>query len=544
MSERKVGSVTYQEVGEEYFKNRGLRRHAGVWSLWALGVGAVISGEYYGWNFGLGTGGFGGLAIAGVFMAVMYYGLVYSIAEMSPALPHTGGAYSFARSAMGPWGGFLTGLAENMEYVITPAVVVGAMALLMQEIVAGLFDVTGDPFWNSLPFWALIFYVIFVGINVVGIEATMRFTVTITVLSIAVLAFFFLAAIFSGKLDFNLWTNVSKSGELIPGGGGPWFPHAVSGIFKSLPFAIWFFLAIEEVPLAAEESMDPRRDVPKGSVLAMHTLLIAAILTLIFNTALPGGAFLYGGSAFPLLDGLYAIFGKGTATELLGLLFMIGLVASFFTIIFAYGRNTYSLSRAGYFPKFLSQTHGVRKTPHVALIAGALVGYAVFFLYWWLQEQELGAEIVAALLYMAVFGAVISYILQMTSFVLLRQKLPNIERPYRSRWGVPGAVIAGLLAAISLVAIFLNEDYRPGVYGVAIYYVLGVLYFAIAGRNRLVLSPEEEFALTQGEHGIPQEAGYTTSREEQEAILGGGAPRVPSAPSAASTQPPSETPSG
>jgi ethanolamine permease len=541
MSERKVGSVTYQEVGEEYFKNRGLRRHAGVWSLWALGVGAVISGEYYGWNFGLGTGGFGGLAIAGVFMAVMYYGLVYSIAEMSPALPHTGGAYSFARSAMGPWGGFLTGLAENMEYVITPAVVVGAMALLMQEIVAGLFDVTGDPFWNSLPFWALIFYVIFVGINVVGIEATMRFTVTITVLSIAVLAFFFLAAIFSGKLDFNLWTNVSKSGELIPGGGGPWFPHAVSGIFKSLPFAIWFFLAIEEVPLAAEESMDPRRDVPKGSVLAMHTLLIAAILTLIFNTALPGGAFLYGGSAFPLLDGLYAIFGKGTATELLGLLFMIGLVASFFTIIFAYGRNTYSLSRAGYFPKFLSQTHGVRKTPHVALIAGALVGYAVFFLYWWLQEQELGAEIVAALLYMAVFGAVISYILQMTSFVLLRQKLPNIERPYRSRWGVPGAVIAGLLAAISLVAIFLNEDYRPGVYGVAIYYVLGVLYFAIAGRNRLVLSPEEEFALTQGEHGIPQEAGYTTSREEQEAILGGGAP---SAPSAASTRPPSETPSG
>ena len=222
---------------------------------------------------------------------------------------------------------------------------------------------------------------------------------------------------------------------------------------------------------------------------------------------------------------------------------MIGLVASFFTIIFAYGRNTYSLSRAGYFPKFLSQTHGVRKTPHVALIAGAVVGYAVFLLVWVLQQQELGAQIVAALLNMAVFAAVISYILQMTSFVLLRAKLPNIERPYRSKWGVPGAVIAGLLAATSLVAIFLNEAYRPGVYGVAIYYVLGVLYFAIAGRNRLVLSPEEEFALTQGEHGIPQAEGYTTSRAEQEAILGGGAP-TPSAPTAASTQPPSETPSG
>ena len=208
--------------------------------------------------------------------------------------------------------------------------------------------------------------------------------------------------------------------------------------------------------------MDPRRDVPRGSVWGMHTLLIAAILVLIFNSALPGGAFLYGASGFPLLDGLYAIFGQNSATELLGLLFMVGLVASFFTIIFAYGRNTFSLSRAGYFPKFLSQTHGVRKTPHVALIAGAVVGYAVFFLVWALQQQELGAQIVAALLNMAVFAAVISYIMQMVSFVLLRQKLPNIERPYRSKWGVPGAVIAGLLAATSLVAIFLNEAYRPG----------------------------------------------------------------------------------
>jgi ethanolamine permease len=437
---------------------------------------------------------------------------------------------------MGPWGGFLTGLAENMEYVITPAVVVGAMGLLWQQIIVGLFsagghfdaagNVVGAAWWNSLPFWWLVFYIIFVGINIVGIEATMRFTVFITISSIAVLAFFFLAAIFSGKLDFSLWTNVkSVAGEakLVPGGGGPWLPFGIEGIFKSLPFAIWFFLAIEEVPLAAEESMDPRRDVPKGSVLAMHTLLIAAILTLIFNTALPGGAFLFGTSGFPLLDGFKAIFGAtGKTAYVLGLLFMIGLIASFFTIIFAYGRNTYSLSRAGYFPSFLSRTHGQRKTPHVALIAGAVVGYAVAVLVFVLQQKSLGAGIVAALLNMAVFAAVISYILQMTSFVLLRRNLPDIERPYRSRWGVPGAVIAGGLAAVSLVAMWLNAGYVKGLYGVAAYYILGVIYFAIAGRHKLVLSPEEEFALTQGSHGVPGQAGYETSSEEQESILGGG----------------------
>ena len=360
----------------------------------------------------------------------------------------------------------------------------------------------------------------------------MRFTVTITVLSIAVLVFFFIAAIISGKLDFSLWTNIAKDGGEIPGGGGSWLPFGLSGVFKSLPFAIWFFLAIEEVPLAAEESMDPRRDVPKGSVWAMHTLLIAAILTLVINTALPGGAFLYGQSGFPLLDGLYAIFGKGSAVELLGLLFVIGLVASFFTIIFAYGRNTYSLSRAGYFPQFLSKTHGTRKTPYVALIAGAVVGYVVSYVVYLLQQKELGTQIVAALLNMAVFAAVISYILQMTSFVILRRNMPNIDRPYRSKWGVPGAVIAGTLAAISLIAIFLNEAYRPGLYGVAAYYVLGVLYFAIAGRHRLVLSPEEEFALTLGERGVPGQEGYSTSKEEQESILRAGseAPAQPSGP--------------
>ena len=536
MSERKHGSVTYREVGEDYFEKRGLRRHAGVWSLWALGVGAVISGDFYGWNFGLSVGGFGGLLIATAIIAVMYYGLCYSIAEMSPALPHTGGAYSFARSAMGPWGGFLTGLAENMEYVITPAVVVGAMGLLMQELVISIFDVTGDPWWNSEPVWWLVFYAIFVWINVVGIEATMRFTVAITVLALGVLAIFYVSALVSGKFDASLWFNIPDGGgEPLADGGGPFLPFGISGIFKALPFAIWFYLAIEEVPLAAEESMDPRRDVPRGTVLGMHTLLLASVLTLFINSGVDGGAAAIGESGTPLFDGFIGVFGEGFAAEILALFGLIGLIASFFTIIYAYGRNTYSLSRAGYFPKFLSVTHGERKTPHVALIAGAIVGYLVILLVWYLQRQggEAAAQVVAAVLNMAVFAAVISYAMQSLSFIMLRQKLPNIARPYRSKWGVPGAAIAGIIAVVALVSIFLNEDYRPGVYGVAIYYVLGVLYFAIAGRNRLVLSPEEEFALTAGERGVPQES-YETSKEAQSQILGTGSTSV----EAASTPPP------
>src|SRR5215216_3364804 len=505
---RKVGSVSYQEAGTDYFGKRQLRRHAAFWSLWSLGVAAVISGDFYGWNLGLDAGGFGGLLIAMVIITVMYYGLCYSIAEMSPALPHTGGAYSFARSAMGPWGGFITGLAENIEYVITPAVVVGAMGFLMHDIMVGLFDLAGSPWWNSPVTWWAVFYVVFVAINIIGIEATMRFTVVINILALGILGFFFITVLASGKLDTSLWTNIKPDA-----GGSTFLPHGIGGIFPALPFAIWFYLAIEELPLAAEESHDPKRDVPRATIYGLLTLVVTGFLVLFLNSGIAPGSEALADSGEPLLDGLKTIFGSGTSASLLGLLAVAGLVASFHTIIFAYGRNTYSLSRAGYFPKWLSVTHPTRNTPHIALIAGAVVGYALAVLLYELGQSEgaLAGKIVGALLYMAVFGAVVSYFMQCLSFIMLRRNLPNIERPFRSPVGIYGAAIAGAIALVSLISLYLNEDYRPGVYGTLIYFLLGIVYFAVAGRHRLVLSPEEEFAMTRGEHGNPQLEGYGTT---------------------------------
>ena len=493
-SQRKRGSVTYREVGDAYFDQRGLKRHAGVWSLWALGVAAVISGDFSGWNLGIGFGGWGGLVVATVFITIMYIGLCYSIAEMSPALPHTGGAYSFGRSALGPWGGFITGLAENIEYVLTPAVVVFFAGFYLQSSVEILFDVSVPQ-----PWWWLILYVIFVGLNIVGIEATMRFSVVICLLSLAILAVFFIGAI--GHFDSSLLTEIPPEE-----GNSSFLPFGISGIFKALPYAIWFYLAIEELPLAAEESMDPKRDIPRGTLLGLLTLIITGGLVLVLNPGIPPGAQEIGQSGEPLLDGFKTIFGSSEKlAALFGLFAVIGIVASFHTIIYAYGRNIFSLSRAGYFPHWMSITHGTRKTPWLALILGGVVGYiAAFILY----RQESGSDVGAALLNMAVFGAVISYFMQMLSFILLRRNLPNIDRPYRSPIGVAGAAIAGVIALTSLIALYLDDAYRPAVYGVAIWFVIGLLYFAIAGRNRLVLSPEEEFAVSRGEKGHPERGGY------------------------------------
>jgi len=501
--ERTIGAVTYREAEAGYFEQRRLRRFAGVWSLWALGVAAVISGDFFGWNFGLGQAGFGGLLIATLVITVMYFGLCWSIAEMSPALPHTGGAYSFSRSAMGPWGGFATGVAETIEYVVTPAVIVTGIGFYMQTIVDDLFGVSIDT-W----IWWAIFYLIFLLLNVAGIEATMKFTVFICLLSLGILAVFYIGAI--PNFDFDLLTNIEPEGD-----NSKWIPFGVDGIFFALPFAIWFYLAIEELPLAAEESHDPKRDIPRGTIYGLITLVVTGFLILFLNTGIEPGAAVIGESGEPLLEGLKTIFGDGTSASLLGLIAVAGLVASFHTIIFAYGRNIFSLSRAGYYPHFLSITHGKRQTPYVALAAGAVIGYGLALLLDQAGRHGwLGGNVGAALLYMAVFGAVISYAMQCFSFIILRRKFPHIERPYRSPVGEWGAAIAAVIALVALVAMFWNADYRAGVYGVAIFYVVALGYFALIGRNRLVLSPEEEFALTGGEHGHPETEGYGTTRVE------------------------------
>jgi ethanolamine permease len=480
---QRADDAAYVAVEDGYFERRELRRYARVGSLWALGVGAVISGDFFGWNFGLAAGGFGGLLVATAIITVMYLGLCFSVAEMSPALPHAGGAYSFARTAMGPWGGYVTGLAENMEYILTPAVIVVGIGGYLGAIFGT------PPEWA--PAWWAAAYGCFVGLNVAGVEVTFKFTVVITALALGILAVFYV-----GALPHVDVLRYALDVEPEPG-QSRFLPHGWGGVLGALPFAIWFYLAIEELPLAAEEAHDPARDMPRGMILGILTLVVCAFATLILNTSIAPGAAALSKSDEPLFLGLRTIFGEGLGARILALVAVSGLVASFHSIIFAYGRQIFSLSRAGYFPRWLSLTHPTRKTPHVALWVGAVLGYGAACLIHFLGSEH---PVGAVLLNMAVFGAVISYGLQMVSFLILRRRFPRLERPYRSAWGVPGAVVALTIAAATLVTLFVSDPvYQKVVVGAAIWFSLGIAYFALIGRRHLVLAPEERFAAEQAE---------------------------------------------
>lgn len=486
----RFSSVRYGSIDGRYFNRRSLRRYAGVWSLWALGVGAVISGNFFGWNFGLAAGGFGGLAVATAIVALMYFCMSLSIAEMAPAIPHTGGAYSFARTGLGSWAGFATGLAECIEYILTPAVIVVGIGGYIGSVVNSVFGMD-----VAAPVWWLIFYLVFIGINVAGVEAAFRAAVLLTILALGILAVFWVSAAFHFSWDMVL--------NIEPGlGNSRWLPLGWLGIAQAMPFAIWFYLAIEQIPLASEESRRPSRDIPEALKWGIITLIVASLLTLLLSSAVAPGAEGMGNSEEPLLLAFETIYGSGLGSTVLALAAVAGLVASFHAIIYAYGRRIYSLSRAGYLPRWLSLTQGGNQTPHLALMGGALVGYLVALLIEYGEEWfGAGVPVGAVLLNMAVFGAVIAYIMQMVSFVRLRQRYPGLYRPYVSPLGIAGATIAAVIACATLVFLFFNSDYRLGIFGCAIFFAGGLLYFALFSRRRLVHSPEESFALRLEEEG-------------------------------------------
>ena len=479
-----TGFVRYQNVGAEYLEKRTLQKKASWISLWALGVGAVISGEYFGWNFGLASGGFWGLTIATALMATMYVCMVFCISELTAALPHAGGFYSFTRSAFGPLGGFICGVTDTIEYVLTVSVTVVAVAGYLQPLAPSV------PLWV----WWVACYAVFLSINIFGVALTLSSQLWLTLIAIVVLFVFGAGVLQQGAFHVASLFNVAPD----PGHSAYGLPKGIFGIFAAFPFAIWWYLAIESLPLAAEETHNVVRDVPKALITGIFTLLGLSLLVLLLNTGIAGGADAMGKSAAPMSDGLIAIFGKGALSTTLIIAAVAGLLTTIHGSIYAYGRAIFALSRAGYFPRILSIT-GKKKTPWLALLAGGGIGLACVFL---IDSFGATSKLGAALLNMAVFGAVISYSIVMLAYIKLKLTRKDLERPYKSPLGIFGAILGTVLALVALGACFANSDFRPAVWATAIFLIVAIAYFMVYSRTRLVAqAPEEQVALRRAAHG-------------------------------------------
>jgi ethanolamine permease len=438
-----MASVTSHACHTIYMPNQtktepiALNRSLGPFMLWGMGVGLVISGMYFGWNLGLEQGGTLGFGIATFFVIILYTTFTYSYTELACAIPKAGGAFDYAHKALGEKMGFICGIAQIIEFVFAPpaiAAAIGAYFHIYFPTVPGILI-------------AIIAYVLFTALNIIGVKLAATFELFITLFAVAELL------LFAGLTlpHFNAG-NFTRNA----------LPHGYSGIFASIPFAIWFFLAIEGLANLAEETIEPQKNIKKGFGWALLTLIVLCILTFVSAVGVDGWErIVYTPSGetsdSPLPLALSAVLGSDHLLyHLLIGIGLMGLVASFHGIILAAGRATFEFGRVGYFPRQLAKLHPLRKTPANALIVNMLVGIVA------LLTGKTG-EIIT----IACMGALSLYIISMLSLFALRKKFPQMDRPFKVPFYPVFPAVALLIASVAFVAVCI---YNP---------VLTVIYIAI-----------------------------------------------------------------
>lgn len=430
--------------------------------LWGIAVGLVISGEYFGWSFGWASAGTLGFMVTALFVATMYTTFIFSFTELTTSIPHAGGPFAYSRRAFGPTGGYLAGAATLIEFVFAPPAIALAIGAYLNVQFPSLDPKTA----------ALGAYLIFMALNIVGVQIAATFELLVTLLAI------FELLVFMGVVSpgFSV-ANLVKGGW---SGQDAFSLAAIPGIFAAIPFAIWFFLAIEGVAMAAEEAKDPKRSIPIAYITGILTLVALAIGVMVFA----GGAGDWTKLANindPLPQAMKMIVGENSGwLHMLVWLGLFGLVASFHGIILGYSRQIFALAREGYLPALFAQVHPRFHTPHRAILAGGVVGIAAIYSDEWIQfgGQTLTANIVT----MSVFGAILMYILSMLSLFKLRRTEPGMVRPFRAPLYpvFPAIALCGALVCMATMVY-----YNPLIFGVFVAMLaVGYVYHLATGHQR------------------------------------------------------------
>lgn len=424
-----------------------LKKALSATHLWAIAVGLVISGMYFGWSYGWGVGGTMGLLIATIIVTILYFTFVFSFTELTTSIPNAGGPFAYAYKAIGPLGGFIAGFVTLAEFLLAAPAIAFALGAYLHFLYP-VFDVT---------YTAVGCYVLFTIINLFGIKESAIFTLIVTLLAIGGLLIYMGAVAPHFKMNNFLHNNL---------------PFGWKGIFAALPFAIWFYLAIEGVAMVAEEVKDPQRTIPKG--------YISGIVTLIFLTL--GVMILTGGITdwqklsaidFPLPEGVRIVFGSENGfTKIFTAIGLFGLIASFHSIIIGYSRQIFALSRSGYLPVVLSKIHSKTKTPNLALIVGGGIGILAIL-----------SGTTDKLIILSALGAVVMYIVSMVCLFMLRKNEPQMERPFKAPFYPVFPFTALLLSAVCLVAIvYYNLQLSLLFFGIMI---IGAILFKLFYKGRI-----------------------------------------------------------
>lgn len=454
-------------------------RLAGPVLLCGFAVSAVISGQFAGWNPGLSEGGFGGMLVATLLITLMYGCLTLTLAELCAAMPFTGGAYAYSRAVFGRWGGLLAGVSQILEYVAALATILVAIGI---QVNIAIFSASATRLPEPLV-WLLV-ALFFAALNAGGKRLFFRTALCLAASSLAVLAIFWTSAIPNMRWVRLLSIPTTDTNSA-------WLPNGLMGIAWAMPFAIWFYLAIEAVSLAPEDSRVPGKDVPKGLIWGFCILVVATLATLTINTGGPPGAAAIAVSESPLLLGMQSTRSLAKHPELLNLIVMFGTLASYHAVLYAAARSFFCIARSGYMPKALAGL-SMRGTPLIAILVSTLLALALVTVSLILPDK---VSVIAILLNVSVFGALVSYAMIFLAFIILRARHKDMPRPFISPVGVAGAMTGLLVTLVTTVLMFTNETFHYALFLCVIFYLLSLVIYLIFRRTHVdPNAPEEAFA--------------------------------------------------
>jgi ethanolamine permease len=431
-----------------------LKRTLSGWHLWGIAVGLVISGEYFGWSYGWAAAGTLGFLVTTVFIAIMYTTFIFSFTELTTAIPHAGGPFAYSYRAYGPIGGYVAGFSTLIEFLFAPPAIALAIGAYLNVQFPGLDARTA----------AVGAYFIFMALNIAGVTIAATFELVVTVLAIGELLVFM--GVVSGGFSWPHFTSLGWAGS------DHFSAQTLGGIFAAIPFAIWFFLAIEGAAMAAEEAKDPSRTIPRAYIGGILTLVVLAFGTMIFAGAV-GDWKVLANINDPLPQAMKIVVGASSGwLHLLVWIGLLGLIASFHGIIMGYSRQIFALSRAGLLPKVLASVHPRWRTPHLAILAGGAVGIAAIYSDKFVSIA--GQPLTASIVTMSVLGAIVMYIISLLSLMRLRRIEPDLERPFRAPLYPIFPITALIIAVVSLLAIVYYNIQVAGLFA-----ALGVLGGAV-----------------------------------------------------------------
>lgn len=424
----------------------GLKKALSPLHLWAIGVGLVISGEYFGWNYGWAVAGTVGLLLATLLITLLYFTFIFSFTELTTAIPNAGGPFAYALQAFGPLGALVAGYATLIEFLFATPAIAQALGSYLHFLYPAI-PVVGA---------ALGAYVIFTIINLLGIKEAAWFSLVMTLLAIAELLLFIGVVAPDVKIETFLHNPM---------------PFGWVGVFAALPFAIWLYVCLEGVAMVAEEVRNERNALAKGYISALLTLTVLALAVMCC----------VGGIAdwekldhldYPLPESIALVVGRTSPlTKLFASVGLFGLIASFHGIIISYSRQIFALARAGYLPAGLAGLSRTRQVPYRALLAGALFGMVAVLL---LDTSKL--------VILSTIGAVVVYIISMLALFKLRRAQPALPRPFRAPFFPIFPAVALLLAVVALAAMLYFYGWLSLLFMAGL--VLLTLVFYVSGSYR------------------------------------------------------------